>query len=432
MERPEQQQQQEQPPELPTSDDSALQLRHPTAAECEQIWRDTWASWGGALDLPTYLDESRFLTTVPLARDQGMMTWVLVDGRRPPDQRAVLCSCESFAKRALANDAADGTAVDEEGVVHAIASVFTPPAFRGRGYAGRLLRELAARLRTWQPDRGTALGSVLYSDIGSAYYAKFGWRPDPNNLHLDFPPQMQTAQDPSGSGSGSGLAPPLAESDLSALCARDERMVRAAMAQGPGSSSQRQRQQRRRVTILPDLDHMLWHIRKEDFAARHLFGGSMPEIKGAIAGTSPGSQVWAIWKRRWYARPGAGPEAGGPDNVLYILRLVVERDGSANGGGGTGEEEEFKMDAGLQAEQVERLAAVLQAARAQAAEWQLDRVRLWAPSPWVRDAVAQLGMDYEVVERREDGVASALWYGDEGADGDAPTTWVNNEHYAWC
>ena len=49
---------------------------------------------------------------------------------------------------------------------------------------------------------------------------------------------------------------------------------------------------RKRVSILPELDHMLWNIRKEDFAVNYIFGKTA-EAKGAIAGSS-GKQVWAI------------------------------------------------------------------------------------------------------------------------------------------
>ncbi|EXU96466.1 hypothetical protein X797_010427 [Metarhizium robertsii] len=53
---------------------------------------------------------------------------------------------------------------------------------------------------------------------------------------------------------------------------------------------------RKRVVILPSRDHMLWHIRKEDFVTDYIFG--QKSAKGAIAG-NPGKQVWAVWVRRY-------------------------------------------------------------------------------------------------------------------------------------
>lgn len=46
------------------------------------------------------------------------------------------------------------------------------------------------------------------------------------------------------------------------------------------------------MVILPDLDYMLWHIRKEEFATNYIFG-EKAEAKGTIAGV-PGKQVWIV------------------------------------------------------------------------------------------------------------------------------------------
>ncbi|KAI1387614.1 uncharacterized protein F4822DRAFT_430361 [Hypoxylon trugodes] len=387
--------------DLPNSDAPELHLSHPTENECVKIWTNTSTSWGDSLELPEYLEESLFLTTIPLAKDGGMTTWILVDKNLPPDNRPIVCSCESFYKRSLTSDA-DGNV--EDVVVHGIASVFCPEEYRGRGYAARHMKELARLLRNWQSDYAKVVGSVSYSDIEKAYYAKLGWIPNPTNMHFEFPP-LKTPK--------SSLVEEVTESDLPELCRRDEIMIREAMAApAPGV--------KKRVTILPDLDHMLWHIRKGDFATRHLFD-KIPQAKGAIAGPL-GKQVWAIWTHRYYGRH----DAESPNNVLYILRLVVEGDMSANqpvGVDGVGPV--------LPNEQSSYLEAVLQAAQAEAAERHLDSVKLWEPSPWVQRAIKKSKIDFNVVEREEDSIASGMWYGENG-DIVSPPIWINNEHYAWC
>jgi hypothetical protein len=230
----------------------------------------------------------------------------------------------------------------EEVLVHGIASVFCPLGYRRRGYAARHMTEVAKALRTWQSDQGKVAGSVLYSDIGKTYYAKLGWQPNPTNWHVEFPP-MNIPKSP--------LTQELVEDDLAELCKRDEAIIRAAMAT-PADGV------KKRFTILPDLDHMLWHIAKESFATEQLFG-KIPRAKGAIAGPS-GSQVWAIWTHRYYGHP----MAESPSNVLYILRLVVEGDDSANKTPSTGEK---GLRAGQEKKQVCSLIAVLQAAQAEGA-----------------------------------------------------------------
>jgi len=77
------------------------------------------------------------------------------------------------------------------------------------------------------------------------------------------------------------------------------------------------------------------------------------------------------------------------------------------------------------------LKAVLEAAQAEAAEWRLNQVKLWDPTPVVQRMIAQSGIDHIVVEREEDSIASGLWYDGNGKEGAAPH-WVNREHYAWC
>lgn len=336
-----------------------------------------------------------------------MTTWVLVDKNLLPGQRQILCSSESFRKHSLTSDCEGNV---QEGLVHGVASVFCPLELRGRGYGTRHMNELSKKLHGWQSEHGKSFGSVLYSDIGKKYYARSGWLPNPRNGHFVLPPVKMEKP---------AMAQPVPETKLGALCLKDEAMIRKAMS--TPSVAQK------RVVILPNLDHMLWHIRKEDFVTNHLFG-KRPQAKGAIAG-SPGKQVWAIWARRYYRLPGrphGEDEEGG--NVLYVLRLVMEGDETANkphDGQPPPPKDGF-------AEQAAALRAVLQAAQAEAAEWRLDKVILWEPSPLVQSIIGQSGLDATWVERQEKAIASALWISDDGDTVDEAPTWVNNEHYSWC
>ena len=332
-----------------------------------------------------------------------MTTWILVEKNLPQEQRRILCSCESFLKHSLMSDN-DGNV--EEVIVHGIASVFCPLEYRRRGYAARHMMELAKALSTWQSDQARVAGSVLYSDIGKSFYANFGWKPNVTNWHAEFQPKKMPM---------SPLAQELIEDDLGELCRRDEAMIRGAMATPADKVT-------KLITILPDLDHMLWHIGKENFATEQLFG-KRPRAKGAIAGP-PGGQVWAIWTHRYYMHPNTEPSS----NVLYILRLVVEGDHHANKSPSTGEN---GFQTKEQLRQADSLIAVLQYAQAEAAEWRLDYVKLWEPSPWVQDIITKSNPDHCIVEREEDSIASALWY-DENGGYEAAPVWINNEHYAWC
>lgn len=385
--------------ELPICDSQDLQLTQAIPDECAKIWTNTSASWRDSLTVPVYLQEQLRLSDMPLAKKGGMTTWILVEKDFPPGHRRIFCSCESFLKRSLMST---GGKV-EEVIVHGVASVFCPLDYRRRGYAARHMKEVAKALRNWQSHQTRVVGSVLYSDIGKKYYAKFGWKPNAGNWHMEFPP-MKTPK--------SSIARELVEDDLGGLCRRDEAIIRNAMAKPTDGA-------KKVVTVLPDLDHMLWHIRKEDFATEQLFG-QRPRAKGAIAGL-PGHQAWAIWTHRYYMHP----NAESADNVLYILRLVVEGDDSANKPSSS---RERRFQGEKQERQVESLIAVIQCAQAEAVEWQLNQVKLWELTSWVQDVITKSNIGHRIVEREEDSVASCLWYDEE----DKAPVWINNEHYAWC
>ncbi|KAL8886106.1 MAG: hypothetical protein Q9192_006538 [Flavoplaca navasiana] len=100
------------------------------------------------------------------------------------------------------------------------------------------------------------------------------------------------------------------------------------------------------------------------------------------------------------------PSEEAANNVLYILRLVVEGDDSANR---PLSRENTCFQGTKQERQVESLIAVLQYAQAEAAEWQLNHVKLWEPTPWVQDVIGKSNISHRIVEREEDSVASCLW-----------------------
>ncbi|KAI4948493.1 hypothetical protein J4E91_005917 [Alternaria rosae] len=389
--------------DLPPSDSPHLVIRHPTAEECTTISTNTSIEWKDSLSLAQYLTEGQWLATVPLARDGGMTTWILVHQDKAPGERQILCSCESFSKRSLTSNNA-GTM--SENIVHGVASVFCPSEYRGRGYAARMMRELSRILYTWQTEGHQCVGSTLYSDIGKDFYAKLGWLPNSTNSHIELQPSAIARP---------SLATPVIEDELDALCKRDEELVRFRM-------SIPTREAKSRFTIIPDLDHMLWHMSKEEFATKHLFG-RIPGSKGAIAGP-PGSQVWALWTHRYYSHP----DASTPRNVLYILRLVMEVDETATR---LSSDAAKRPEPAMYEQQTVYLRAVLQAAQAEAKEWKLDVVKLWDPTPLVQEMLTQSGLEYEVAERENNSIASLLWYDSNGDISDEIPLWLNNEHYAW-
>jgi GNAT superfamily N-acetyltransferase len=350
--------------------------------------------WGFALAEPDYLAREAYLTTVPLARDGGITHWILTVAGLPADERPILSSCESLRKRAVATTTASGGqgVVVEEGVAHGIASVFTEEGYRGKGYASRMMAEVGGRLEGWQVGgRGRSLFSVLYSDIGKKFYAKHGWAPFESS-HVSFRPVEGGAV---GDGEGQ-VARPIGYHELAELCAVDERLLRADLARrGAGKTH---------VALLPELDALLWHLMREDYMTKCIFGKT-PAVRGAVAG-EPGKRVWAVWMRGYYG--GLKKMEG---NTLHVLRVVVE--------------DPEQPDEEL----VDGFRSIVQMAQHEAAEWKTQDVQVWNPTPKLRGLVEKCGVKFEFVNRDKDSIASLRWY---GAEPTAELDWVANEKYAWC
>jgi hypothetical protein len=371
---------------LPSASSPDLILAHPTASEIYETHILSSVQWAGALTKEQYIENEHQLSTHLVTRPNGITHWILTPKAGFQDERLILASCETVPKRCLIKIAGEEVRV---GVVVGVAGVFCDPKLRGRGYAGRMMRELGGMLGR----DGECMGSVLWSDIGPKFYGDLGWKPFPSR-HVEFSASCY------GPGSPSVATRPILANDIAALCVEDEVLLRTYIAATSSSKTL--------LAIVPDHHMMLWHHKKEEYICQKLFG-KQPDVKGAIAGESS-NRVWAIWTHGFYGAVD-DPEAA---NKLYILRLVVENPALG--------------DSELQ---VERLKAVLQAARREAAEWRLGHVELWNPDKRVLDLIERAGISHRIVDRENEGIPSLVWFGG-GSGNQEEIEWFASEKYAWC
>jgi len=369
-----------------------LVLTHPDPSELHSLVASTADEWKGALTSSQYIQHC--IELVSLDSDPGYeglqhADWILVDGSLPLQSRAILSLCETFRKRVLIRR---GRGVVEEKVIYGIASVFTAPEFRGRGYAKLMLRLLAERFEV-----EGCVGTVIFSDIGKGFYSDLGWEVVEGNRHLDFPVMGENPP----AKTGPREATPLLQGDMQQLCEADEAILKKSITVGEGVKT--------KMMIVPDIKHMAWHHMREDFICQRL-SRKAPEVRGAISG-SLGKRVWIIWARKCDSKP-SDAEQG---NMLYILRLALEKQDVVE----PHEREELK----------ENLKAVIESARKEAKEWKLSVVRFWDPSPLVIQLVKEMGLDYLETEREDDGIA-ILRLNDGECEGELG--WLANERYAWC
>ncbi|KAM4060468.1 Acyl-CoA N-acyltransferase [Hirsutella rhossiliensis] len=385
---------------LPSASSPTLVLAQPSEAEQVRTWTQTRPWWGASYTPEAYVARERLLLGVPLARDGGMTPWILTDGSVIPDdegqesRRPVLASCETLRKRALVRDAADGVVRDVW--AHGVASVFTYPEFRRRGYANRMMTLLGEHFAAQEAARpGDAAFSVLFSDIGTRFYAELGWTPY-ESTHLSFPVK------PASPGSSPAAATPILDADLPAMAELDERIIRDQISRPPSDPA------KTRVAILPNLDTLRWHFAREAFMSNHLFAAS-PTVHGAMY-TPPGapnSRVWGLWSRN---------QTGGKEhvekNTLDFLRFVVE-------------------DEALSDEELSKaIRAIVGHAQVEAQKWLCASMNLWNPHERVKRLVAAMAdLKARYVVRDNDSITSLRWLGPSPVAG---VDWVANEKFEWC
>lgn len=397
---------------LPSAESPDLILAESTKAELQHVWALHHPMWGPALTLENYLNREEFLMTVPLAKNGGVTHWILTDRNGTPDNRPIYASCESLRKRALASRLdAEGQVVLQEGIAHGIASVFTNPAYRGKGYASRMMADLGPKLKEWsegrkEPKDGDdaavmtpSLFSVLYSDIGKTFYAKNGWAAFESS-HLCFKPTDTDAP----AYTPAANVKLLDYHDLAILCNLDEQMLKTTMEHRakllPGNSK------KACAALMPDLDQFLWHLMREDFMTKHIFGKT-PTIRGALFG-EPGKRIWAVWTRGYYG--GLEKKEG---NTFHILRVVVENEDDVS--------EEYVAQG---------FKEIIQLAQHEAKQWLSFDIQMWNPSPLLKSAAAKSGLEHELIDREKESIASLMWYGE--SEPTEAVDWVANEKFGWC
>ncbi|RDL30399.1 Uncharacterized protein BP5553_10277 [Venustampulla echinocandica] len=398
--------------DLPRASSAALTLVHPTLAEKKHTWTLNSQSWGTALAVDDYLERESYLASIPATRDGGVTHWILTDSTAPAESRPVLACCESLRRRAVISLPGSPT---KEVITHGIGSVFCPPAYRGRGYASRMLALLAPILKTWQKEEGECYFSILYSDIGKKYYAGLGWDVFPS-AHISLPALAAPVTNGVTTNGTNGVtvngtngvhktkagARTLTPAEIAPLCALDEQYI------GTAVQSTAKHMNKPAVALLADYSTMEWHHLREDFMCDKLFQGKVPTIKGAISSGDKGSRIWTIFTRSFYG-PLQDPKSG---NVLHLLRLVME------------DEQDTEENA-------QKLKSVLEVAQREAGTWGLAAVEMWNVSPVGKALLERTGLEHKAEEREEESICSLMWYG-PGKGGVEGVEWVANEKFGWC
>ncbi|HEY0840349.1 MAG TPA: GNAT family N-acetyltransferase [Vulgatibacter sp.] len=216
------------------------------ADDAEKRARDalTHQAWGQRLDLAQFEAREIRLRGHPWSRD-AMETWLLVG-----EGGGVLASCETFRVSSRAAGAPGST--------WAIASVFTEPALRGKGYAREMIEQVVDELHRHD---ASAQGVILFSEVGPTLYRGVGF--------VEVPWLERTL--PASPGTVSAGVRLLAEEEL------EETFGRIPLPEDP-------------FVAWPSAAQIDWHLERERIYAE-ILGRRRPVAAGATIGES--TAIWA-------------------------------------------------------------------------------------------------------------------------------------------
>lgn len=423
---------------------SSLFFRPATPAEKMLCWTRNFTSWAAPLQrMADYYDREIINGTQKVTGPDNIIYWVLTSQPTPPAAGAerdedIIAAAETMRRRVILWTRDAGYA---NGYSYGIASVFTDPGRRGRGYATLMVERLAAWL-----DEQDVRFSALYSDIGRVslplffspsngrrcsiqepsyifqcgpsanaipircvkkFYHARGWIPFPSDqLVLSIPPSPSASSVPD-------LPPttPLHKSDLERLCALDVQSLEAYYQSLDSTTTAASAH----IAFLPTFDLACWHFGTEEHVGR-IMCNRVPTIKGAALDDT----CFLYWTHDFNYRH------------LVILRLVCHNPPPP-------------QEQQQQPPTPHRLAALLTAAIHEASTWHFSAVVIWNPSPDMQRAADLLctrdtRLSCKLETRNVDSIPSLRWRRNEPPSAPSSATpgddvvvvWDASEKFAWC
>ncbi|AEO54686.1 hypothetical protein MYCTH_2297516 [Thermothelomyces thermophilus ATCC 42464] len=400
---------------------SDIEFAEATPEQRRISWELCSRKWAAPMSVDDYVEREQHMAEHELNRDGGCRYWVLYLKGYP---RQVIASCETLRKPMFIADCAERRVREAHGYV--VTNVYTNPTYRRQGMAAFLLRRVQERM-----DADSDC-SVLYSDSGRSYYASLGWLPiTSHQATLTLLPS--TSSSPSTTPSTPPRRPqtrPLNLSELPDLCQKDiahltrtlTSLVTATAASNNNNTS---------ICFLPTYAQISWHLARAKFDALKILPSTTmattPLTVGAVTLPSQQGVAWACWSHDWR------------NKRLRVLRLAREGDSRVEGGAGKEdevlEEVEEGSDVAVDETACVDVAALLEAAVAEARQWGFLEVVVWNPSDLVKMGCKSVGNalpdEVKVVfEQRVEGcVPSLRWKGGKVLAG---VVWEENHGYCGC
>ncbi|RPA74233.1 hypothetical protein BJ508DRAFT_39504 [Ascobolus immersus RN42] len=303
-------------------DGTTLFLREASEQELLQCWHRNSKEWRGKLPLDDYIARDQYLRMLPLTRNGGIRHWILSTTPNPSsgsDTAPFYGACETIEKKAVVKE--NGTVRDVKS--WGICSVFVAEEYRGKGYAGAMMKALGEVIDKMGVDEDGF--SVLYSDIGKTFYERNGGWKATSTEEIQLP-VLQVEGEVDG-------VKWLGKEDFGWMGEQAVVDVRKAVDETEGE---------RVMAVLPTGEVFEWAVAHGGFVAEKLFQREVSVVGAECEGS------WVLWK--------VDVNAGG----LAVLFVHGEGEG---------------------------LRKCFMAACVEAGKWGLGKVVVWRPSKGVLEVV---------------------------------------------
>ncbi|KAJ7785681.1 hypothetical protein B0H16DRAFT_1487650 [Mycena metata] len=375
-----------------STDLSTLSLFRATPEQTIETRRRTLNEWGKGLTLEEHLHRDASQEDYECSRDGRFTSWVLAP-REDPQTLDFKCACETFKRPGLVVDATKSKSA-EEVTCYGIATVFTPSANRGKGFARHMMRLLHWVLAdesllppsefpaAWgaPPPKvdGTRNGrfSALWSDVGDFYSTCGPVRPAEGWVIRGTATttwDVDTSNVPVGAGDWTWLD----YAGCSKLWEEDAQSMRSDMenSASPGP----------RFSYLPTHGVGSYQSRRLEMYLQRL--PTPPQTWGVTSSDHTTYATWAIDPRPPTPR------------TLVVTRLRATP-------------QSFRQLVGK----------ILEPAR----KYDVKRVEMWNLSAELENIAATLNAKTYL---REEHLPAFKWYGKES---EAEISWFFNERFCWC
>lgn len=371
---------------------SCLSLFPATSEQVVESRRRSHASWARGLSMEHYLKRDEVMDFQEHASNGKLVTWVLAP-RNDPSTLDFMCSCETYRRSAAV--ATPGASTTSEVPGYGVASVYTPPHKRGKGYAAHMMRLLhwvlapRSSLPAFPSEWGVppesplqdARFSVLYSDIGKEFYFRAGPAPgEPGWTVVDaLSTQWDVSPRPDAPRNSSQWRW-LSRDDCIGIWEQDAELMKA------DALVLARERQKTLYTFLPDKGVGQFSIQRLmtfDDQLRPVY----PLEPWGVQLLSGKSLTFATWT----FEPGT--------KVMVLTRLRCS---------------------------AENFPALLDALKFKAREFGLDTVETWNLPAYLQKAGDHFGA---IIVERTDHLSATRWYGSEPSE---QTEWIFNEKFCWC